>query len=303
MKEITAEGFYLVDKPVGISSFQALYPLKKKFRGFKIGHAGTLDPAASGLLLVGVGNATRLLEYLEGMIKTYSFELCLGITTDSYDLEGEVLTRSPIPSLTRAQLEAELIPFRGKISQMPPVYSALKIGGKRACDLARAGETVVLAARDVEIFSLEIVHFSELNSNVTVTLEMVCSKGTYVRSLAHDLGQVLGCGAVADKIRRLAIGAFRVENALPPTTDWEASHGHPLEQAIQHLPGLKLLPEAVPALAQGQRITAKYYTVLETAKLPLENAEWRVLSSDDMLLAIALIDAVGVLHPRKVFIS
>ena len=166
---VSSGGILLLDKPVGVSSFQALRPLKRLFPKTKIGHAGTLDPAASGLLLVGIGSGTRLLEYLEGMPKTYSFTARFGLVSDSYDMEGSVEPYAgagpastgalPPGRSTPAAIARALPPFRGPIRQTPPVYSAIKIDGERACDRVRAGETVVLESREVTVHSLELKAF------------------------------------------------------------------------------------------------------------------------------------------------
>ena len=148
MTEAVRGGFLLLDKPRGVSSFQALHPLKRLFRGQRVGHAGTLDPAASGLLLAGVGAGTRLLEFLEGRPKTYTFLARFGLASDTYDMEGAV-TGTPATDLAREVVEKALPAFRGRIRQTPPAYSAVKVAGRRAYDLARAGETVALEPREV----------------------------------------------------------------------------------------------------------------------------------------------------------
>jgi tRNA pseudouridine55 synthase len=165
-------GFLLLDKPPGVSSFRALAPVKRLFRGAKVGHAGTLDPAASGLLLVGIGHGTRLLEYLEGMPKAYAFTVRFGLVSDSYDMEGPV-SGEPARGLSRAAVEAALPAFRGRIRQAPPAYSAVKVEGRRAYDLARAGEAVALAPREVEIHSLVVLDLDP--DGGTASLRMECS--------------------------------------------------------------------------------------------------------------------------------
>lgn len=289
-------GFLLLDKPRGISSFQALNPLKRIFRGLKIGHAGTLDPAASGLLLVGVGGGTRLLEYLEGMPKTYTFLARFGLASDTFDMDGTV-SGSPAAALERDEVEAALAAFRGPILQTPPAYSAIKVNGERAYDLARAGQVVAIPARKVEVHALELLSFEDGVGR----FRMTCSKGTYVRSLVHDLGAALGCGAVADAIRRTAIGPFRVETAVTPesvaqaadaaksstaipatssntpvATGTQASRGAstppsrgvpttlpllPLESAVAHLPAAILAPHRLVALRDGRSTAPGSYTL------------------------------------------
>lgn len=312
-------GVLLLDKPAGLSSFQALRPVKRAFPKTKIGHAGTLDPAATGLLLIGVGGGTRLLEYLEGMPKTYSFVAHFGAVSDSYDMEsplvpaeGEAAAKARV--LDREKVEKALEAFRGTISQTPPDYSAIKIQGERACDRVRAGETVTLAARAVTIHSLELKSFAPAltappataaSSNPEATLasasfEMNCSKGTYVRSLVHDLGRSLGCGAVTDKIRRLAIGPFRVEDARAPES-LAAGPGAlepllPLDAAVRHLPRAVLSEAGVAAFLQGRAVDGNAYVSPD----PVPGTEYRALDAHGRLIAIATLSPQGLLCPKKV---
>ena len=298
--ESSADGLLLLDKPPGVSSFQALYPVKRVFRGRKIGHAGTLDPAASGLLVIGVGAGTRLLEFLEGLPKRYRFVLKLGVTTDTYDLDGEILERKEAGHITRERIEAELPKFRGEIDQLPPVYSAIKIDGKRACDRVRAGETVVLVPRKVRIDKIEILDFKEGEA----TIEMDCSKGTYVRTIAHDIGQLLECGAVADQIRRLSVGPFKVEDALQPEALTGPENLLPVEKAVDHMPGVKLRSDSwVGALMHGNSVPAAGYVPLpRVAETPagMDGTTCSVFSPSGKLLAIGTVTALGHVNPRKV---
>ncbi|MEO7778630.1 MAG: tRNA pseudouridine(55) synthase TruB [Fibrobacteria bacterium] len=297
MNEGIPGGVLLLDKPQGVSSFQALRPLKRLFPKTKIGHAGTLDPAASGLLLIGIGSATRLLEYMEGMPKTYSFQARFGSVSDSYDMEGAL---EPHPGaanaldLDAARIEAALEPFRGRIRQTPPVYSAIKISGERACDRARAGETVTLESREVEVHDLRLVSFAfDAAGTAVAELSMICSKGTYVRSLVHDLGQALGCGAVTDKIRRLAIGPFRVEDASPPESLAPGMDLLPPDLAVAHLPPAVVPEDWVPRFLNGQAFNVEPLP-------PGGTGEFRALDGSGRLLAIATLSPQGMLCPRKV---
>ena len=340
---VAAGGFLLLDKPAGISSFKALHPLKRLFRGSKVGHAGTLDPAASGLLLAGVGAGTRLLEYLEGMPKTYEFIARFGLVSDTYDMEGAVTPGPGGPdagrALDRRDVEGALAPFRGRIRQAPPAYSAVKVDGVRAYDRARAGETVSLAEREVEVHSLELLSLED----GVARLRMSCSKGTYVRSLVHDLGRALGCGAVADGIRRTAIGPFRVEEATPadalgtapasgPALAGAAGLLLPLETAVAHLPAAVLAAHRIDALIQGRPTVPGGYTLgapeaypgagpaprgfapADSSPPPLEagpapeappgaaTLDLRVLDGRGRLLAIATLGPEGQLCPKKVLV-
>jgi tRNA pseudouridine55 synthase len=213
-------GFLLIDKPVGWTSFDVVAKLRRITGEKRIGHAGTLDPFATGLLVVGVGReATRELGKLMGHEKEYAATARLGATSDTQDLTGTIVEtpvyaeiaagRANVPIPTREQIEAALENFRGEISQIPPMYSAKKIGGQKLYDLARAGQIVEREPRRVTIREFELLDYAwpELKFRVT------CSAGTYVRTLAHDLGQALGCGAYLTELRRARSGDFRVEDA------------------------------------------------------------------------------------------
>jgi tRNA pseudouridine55 synthase len=303
------DGILLLDKPVGISSFQALYPVKRAFggkKGSKIGHAGTLDPAASGLLVLGVGSGTRLLEFLESLHKSYRFTLRLGITTDTYDLDGEVLERKDASGVTRADIEALLPRFRGDISQVPPAYSAIKVDGKRAYERARAGESVTMTARPVHVDRLELLSFapgSGEGAGASAVMELDCSKGTYVRTIAHDLGQLLGCGAVAADIRRTAIGPFRVEDAVAPDSV-DATRLTPVENAVDHLTSVEVKDAWVTPLLHGNTLPAAGYAPRPRksgSPSAAPETTCAVFSPAGKLIAIGELNTLGQLQPRKVF--
>ncbi len=290
----------LVDKARGLSSFKALHPVKKIFRGRKVGHAGTLDPDASGLLLVGVDKATRLLEYMEKLTKDYRFTVHLGIATDTYDMQGEVLQRQESGHLTAAHIEDALKGFRGEQEQMPPDYSAIKIAGRRACDRVRSGETVELKSRRIHVYRFEMEGFEpgETGKPAAAHLRLICSRGTYVRSLAHDIGRLLKVGGVADAIRRMAIGPFQVENAVT-TEDIEGmSRLIPVAQALEFLPVATVSPVKISPILNGITLGPSEYRLTGA---PAESAEtpYRILSGT-RLLAIGRILADGSLCPEKV---
>ncbi len=210
----------LIDKPLEWSSFQAVNALKwairKKFnlKKIKIGHAGTLDPLATGLLIICTGKFTKKIPELQGQVKEYTGTFTVGATTPSYDLETEVDQTFPTEHITEAAIKEATNQFLGEIDQVPPVFSALKKDGKRLYELAREGKEVDIKSRKVEIFEFEITRivFPEVDFRV------VCSKGTYIRSLAHDYGKVLGSGAYLSALRRTKIGDFNVDNATSPLT-------------------------------------------------------------------------------------
>jgi tRNA pseudouridine55 synthase len=202
-------GLLLVDKPSGPTSHDVVAIIRRGTGQKRVGHAGTLDPLATGLLVVCLGSATRLSEYLLGKPKQYRARVRLGQTTNTYDAQGEFVSESPLLP-TRERVEAALAGFRGPIQQRPPAFSAIKRAGQKSYELARRGEAVDLAPRPVEIMELALTDWQPPECELTVT----CSAGTYMRSLAHDLGQTLGCGAHLAALRRTASGAFSLAQAV-----------------------------------------------------------------------------------------
>jgi len=204
-------GLLNVNKPPGPTSHDVVALVRRGTRVRKVGHAGTLDPTASGVLILCLGPATRLSEYAMHSPKRYRAEVRLGVSTNTYDTEGEVTAERPLTGLTTDRIEAALEAFRGEIAQVPPMYSAIKQGGKRLYDLARAGKEVTRPPRQVTIYDLRLLEAALPD----VTLDVACSPGTYIRSLAHDLGEALGVGAHLTGLVRTASGSFRVEDAVP----------------------------------------------------------------------------------------
>ena len=203
------QGLVLLDKPEGITSFGAVAAVRKIFNQKRIGHTGTLDPFATGVLPVLLGRATRLSSYILESDKSYLAEIKLGITTDTLDITGNVLNRCDA-DFTREEIEQALVNFRGKILQQPPMFSAIHQDGVRLYQLARQGKTIDRPKREVEIFSNEIVSFED----DTLLLSVNCSKGTYIRSLADDIGNFLGCGATVSKLRRTKSSNFSIEQCV-----------------------------------------------------------------------------------------
>ncbi|NOZ70466.1 MAG: tRNA pseudouridine(55) synthase TruB, partial [Chloroflexi bacterium] len=204
-------GVLNIDKASGMTSHDVVAAVRRIVGSKRVGHAGTLDPLATGVLLVCIGSATRISDYLQAGRKVYQARMRLGIETTTYDSEGEVLQTAPVPELSAADFEAQMQSFLGEIEQIPPMYSAIKQGGTPLYKLARAGIEVPRKARKVEIteFTLEAWQPPE------ATVRIVCSSGTYVRSLVHDLGLKLGTYAHVTALRRLASGEWRVEDAVP----------------------------------------------------------------------------------------
>lgn len=207
------DGIVIVDKPQGWTSQDVTARLRRVFGTRRIGHGGTLDPMATGVLPVFVGRATRAVEFFEHAEKTYETVLRLGITTDTEDMTGTVLTEENV-SFTEEQLQETLAAFRGEILQIPPMYSALKVNGQKLCDLARKGKTVERQPRPITIHELTLVERGEN----TLRLRVRCSKGTYIRTLCKDIGEKLGCGGCMESLRRVAAGEYTVDEAVPLQT-------------------------------------------------------------------------------------
>lgn len=201
-------GILLIDKPEGWTSHDVVAKLRGVLRERRAGHSGTLDPMATGLLVLFFGRATRAVEFAEADVKEYRAGIRFGVTTDTQDITGRVLSEADA-DFTAEQLDEVLQRFRGDILQLPPMYSAIKVGGKKLYEIARRGGEVERKAREVHIFSLE----REIGPSGEVFLSVRCSKGTYIRTLCHDIGQALGCGASMSSLRRTRAGAFHVAQA------------------------------------------------------------------------------------------
>ena len=234
-------GIVIIDKPQNWTSQDVVSKLRGVLHTKRIGHGGTLDPMATGVLPVFVGRATRGVEFFEHAEKTYVATLRLGITTDTEDISGEVLTEKPV-NITREQLEEALCSFRGEIQQIPPMYSAVKINGQKLCDLARKGKEVERKPRTITIFALELLDFDRLNAK----LRIHCSKGTYIRTLCKDIGEKLGCGGTMAALRRVTAGAYTIEEAVPLAQLVEAAdpeqYLRPVDSMFTEYPAVTLTP-------------------------------------------------------------
>ncbi len=255
-------GFLNIDKPAGITSHDVVARVRRAAHQKRVGHAGTLDPLATGVLVLALGAATRLIEYVqESTSKRYLATVRLGASTTTDDAEGELVSEAPVPALERAELDRLLDQFRGPIEQVPPMYAALHHQGKRLHELARAGISVERAARPVVIERLDLL---ELSSD-TLMLDVQCSKGTYIRSLARDLGAALGCGAHLAALRRTAVGEFALEQAirLDALTEGEGAAERvreallPPESAVADWPSVQLDAEAMQRIRNGLPIAAE----------------------------------------------
>lgn len=246
-------GFFNIDKPYGITSHDVVSKVRRGIGMKKVGHAGTLDPLATGVLLVCVGSATRLSDYVMHTHKRYQAHVILGVATTTYDAEGEITAQHPAQHITQADVEAHLPSFTGTIQQLPPMYSAIKKGGKKLYELARAGETIELEPRTITIHELNILNWDTTG----FTLDIICEAGTYIRSLAHDLGETLGVGAHLGGLKRTASGAFTVEKALNleqviQDGTWE-QHLIPPSDGLGHLPAVHLDAENSDHIRHGRR--------------------------------------------------
>ena len=247
------EGILNVDKPAGMTSHDVVSRVRRVAQMRRVGHAGTLDPLATGVLLLCLGRATRLAEYLIGHAKSYAATIRLGQETNTYDADGAILAERPFSQLTHNQIEQALTTFRGPIQQRPPMYSAVKKDGQPLYKLARRGQEVERPHRAVTIFRLDLIDWQPPH----LTLQVTCSSGTYIRSLAHDLGQILDCGGHVTALRRTAISQFKVETAVSLhalTPENIEEHVQATDTAVAHLPRLELSMEDTAALRLGQRI-------------------------------------------------
>ncbi len=247
-------GIVIVDKPQGWTSQDVTARLRRVFETRRIGHGGTLDPMATGVLPVFVGRATRGVEFFEHAEKTYETLLLPGVVTDTEDVTGTVLERHPA-ALTEAAVEAVLPRFRGEILQVPPMYSALKVNGQKLCDLARKGQTVERKPRPVTIHELAFLGFQD----DCLRLRVRCSKGTYIRTLCKDLGEALGCGGCMAQLRRVSAGSYTIGQAVPLETLLEsADPGQyllPVDSLFASLPALTLTPNQETRCRNGNPFT------------------------------------------------
>ena len=232
-------GIVIVDKPQNWTSQDVTARLRRVFQTRRIGHGGTLDPMATGVLPVFVGRGTRGVEFFEHAEKTYETLLKLGITTDTEDIWGSVLTQSPV-SVTEERVEAVLSRFRGEIMQVPPMYSALKVNGQKLCDLARKGQQVQRQPRPIIIHQLNLLEQGE----DTLRLQVRCSKGTYIRTLCKDIGEALGCGGCMQQLRRTSAGEYTIEEAVPLEALLESENPEqflrPVDSMFRSYPALTL---------------------------------------------------------------
>lgn len=287
-------GVLLLDKPLGYSSNQALQKVKWLYQAAKAGHTGTLDPLATGLLPICLGEATKFAQVLTDADKTYIATIKLGVTTTTADAEGEVLSTKPV-QVTPAQFDAVCEQFLGEISQVPPMYSALKVDGKPMYEYARAGQEVERKPRQVTVHAIERLAFDRDVAQIQVT----CSKGTYIRTLVEDIGNQLGCGAHLAGLRRTATAGYTLERAytieVMEGMDITARDACllPVDSAIANLPKIQLGADAAYFLLQGQAVWVP-------GKVP--QGEMRLYDEADHFLGLGYRLGNGKIAPKRLLV-
>ena len=301
-RELQLTGILNVDKPPGMTSHDVVDEIRRLVGQRKVGHAGTLDPMATGILLVCLGKATRVAEYLMQGRKRYRATIVLGATTDTYDAEGQFTSSGGKTEFAQAEVESALARFAGSIEQVPPMYSAIKQKGQPLYKLARQGKTVERSPRPVEIYSIDLLDWTP----PTLSIEVTCSPGTYIRSLAHDLGQDLGSGAYLASLVRLASGRFTLQDATSLERLAEAfEHGQEdryilaLDEAFFDWPATVVGAVAARQIAHGQAVVLDH---LGTGGA--DRALVRAYGPEGDFLAILVYDAASERwRPEKVFAS
>ena len=287
-KGVFMNGIVIIDKPADWTSQDVVSKLRGVLHTKRIGHGGTLDPMATGVLPVFVGRATRGVEFFEHAVKTYEAVLRLGVTTTTEDITGEVLEKREI-SVTKELFLAALAKFRGEIQQIPPMYSAVKIHGQKLCDLARKGKEVTRQPRTVTIFNLQCLDFTGHTARLTVT----CSKGTYIRTLCKDIGETLGCGGCMESLRRTAAGAYSIEEAVPLATLVESpdpeSYLRPVDTMFAEHPAITLTDKQALRCRNGNSFS-----------IELPNGTYRAYGPEGEFLMLAKAES-GVMSTIKSF--
>ena len=281
-------GIVIVDKPQGWTSQDVTARLRRVFQTRRIGHGGTLDPMATGVLPVFVGRGTRGVEFFEHAEKAYETVLQLGITTDTEDISGEVLEKRDV-HISETEFTEILSQFRGKIMQVPPMYSALKVNGQKLCDLARKGKTVERQPREIEIFELTMLEFN----GDTARLRVKCSKGTYIRTLCKDIGEALGCGGCMAELRRVQAGEYTIEEAVPLQTLLDAENPEeflrPVDSMFRNFPAVTLSDKQEKRCRNGNSFS-----------VTMESGTYRVYSKQNEFLALSRVED-GVMSTVKSF--
>jgi tRNA pseudouridine55 synthase len=299
------DGILIVDKPIGPTSHDIVGLVRRLAATKRVGHGGTLDPFASGVLPLFLGRGTRVVEFHMSDRKRYRATVCFGASSTTDDLEGE-MTPASGPAPSREAVESALPGLTGSISQRPPAYSAIKVGGRRAYAMARAGETVTLAERQVTIHDLTLVSWDDIDPQRPIAmLDVACSAGTYVRALARDLGERLGGAAYLGALRRTAAGPFAESDAIPLDTIRAAASEdpaaiarllRPIDSGLERFPEVMLTPDEVEAVARGQFIRP-------SGGFEPHAEAYRLRAPDGALAGIAIETPGGRLAPDKVLVS
>ncbi len=295
---MSIDGILIVNKPKSKTSYDIVAWLKRLSGERRVGHAGTLDPIATGVLPVCFGQSTKIVQFLIDFTKTYFTEIQLGVTTDTYDSEGKVLKQGSITGITREKVEEVLASFRGVIEQTPPVYSALKDRGKRYYQLARAGIPVSVKVRRVEIISVELLEWSP----PFLVIVVECGKGTYIRSLAHKLGQLLSCGACVTNLTRLSYGPFSIDEALSMSEIESAFETNSWAELLFPMDSVFLTWPAI-TVDEKQELAVRNGSPLSPGDKLAPSSEYcRVYSRDgDFIAILRFASDSGLWCPVKVF--
>jgi tRNA pseudouridine55 synthase len=293
------DGIFILDKAIGISSNRALQEVKRIFDAQKAGHTGSLDPLATGVLPLCLGEATKVSQFLLDSDKKYRAKLKLGVRTDSGDCEGNVLESCADFQISQLEIEQALTPFKGEIEQVPPMYSALKVNGVPLYKMARKGQTIEREARRITVYSIELTAFE----GDELELEIACSKGTYIRTIADDLGQALGCGAHIIALRRTQAGAFTEADCVTTLKLIEVfesgslstidEHLIPMDKAMEDLPEVVLPSVTASFIKNGQPVLVRH--------LPEEGLVR--LYEEGQFIGIGCIDDEGKVAPRRLIVA
>lgn len=301
-RRVRSGGILLVDKPGGMTSHDVVAAIRGHVRPLRVGHTGTLDPLADGLLILCVGEATKIAGFIEAQYKLYRAVALLGVQTDTQDVTGKTVAQTPVEQITEHRIREAARSFVGTIEQTPPAFSAVKVGGISAHKLARRGKNVRLEPRPVEIRRLEV----ERVDLPRVWFSVECSKGTYVRTLSSDLGKSLGVGGCLESLRRLAVGRFEVAAAKPlaelNTKEIIMQALLSASEALTHMPALRCSEEQAAQLAHGVALT-----VGEQIKPSEREGSWaQALGPEGRLLAVGRLVRTGdevLFHPKRVLIN
>jgi tRNA pseudouridine55 synthase len=292
-------GFVVIDKPAGITSHDVVSRVRRILGTRKVGHTGTLDPFATGVLPVAVNEGTKAIPFLDEGVKCYEAVMQLGVATDTLDMTGDVIRKADCQAVTQDNVEAVLKRFTGHLRQIPPMYSAIKRDGQPLYKLARQGQVVERTAREIDIFTLELLSFTP----PFVSFRVVCSRGTYVRTLADDMGELLGCGGALKELRRISSGPFEISSAVSLEGLEEAAKSGSLEilsvspyAALSHLPDIPLNDVGLALVRHGR--SPEWHDTEVSAPTACDGETLVRLSRDETLIAVAACRMCENVAPR-----